>query len=141
MGHSEIYVKALQKCKDVNEQLNSQPWWDDQQGFVASKIVESAPIRLKRPRLYDASWVESLVEREKQKVKDKQASKPEWLQKVTSFADGIVKIAVKIKPIVDIFIPQSPEYSIPYACLWIIFKVSLVARSRAEALVIQTSLS
>ncbi|KAJ4855447.1 uncharacterized protein T069G_11005 [Trichoderma breve] len=51
-----------------------------------------------------------------------QASKPELLLKITRSAYALIDVTTQIKPIVDIFIPQSPEYSIPYACLWIIFK-------------------
>lgn len=91
--------------------------------MVATNVIESAPIRLKKPRLYDASWVESLINKENENIKKKRASKPELLQKVNTSAHVLIKIATQIKPIVDIFIPQSPEYSIPYACLWVIFKV------------------
>lgn len=122
---SAIYASALQKCKDVNEQLVAQPWWDSdsQPGLVATKVIESTPIRLKKSRLYDAAWVESLINKQSEDIKTKRASKPELLQKVDSSAHVLIKVATQIKPIVDIFIPQSPEYSVPYACLWVIFKV------------------
>ncbi|KAJ9144050.1 hypothetical protein NKR23_g6060 [Pleurostoma richardsiae] len=137
-----IYVSALQKCKDVNEQLNSQPWWDDQLGLVASKVVESSPIRLKKPRLYDAAWVESLIAKERNKAKDKQESKPEVLQKVSSFANGVIKVATQIKPVIDIFVPQSPEYTVPYACLWIIFQGVTSRKEKSDSVLgLITSLS
>ncbi|KAL7920173.1 hypothetical protein ACQKWADRAFT_322360 [Trichoderma austrokoningii] len=117
-----IYASALQKCKDINEQLNSQPWWDSQQGLVATKVIESAPIWLKQPKAYSAAWVEGLISKESKRIKDKQASKKELLQKVDSSAQVLIKIATQLKPVIDIFIPESPEYSIPYACLWAIFK-------------------
>lgn len=116
---------ALEKCKKINEQLNAQPWWDGdrQPGLVATKIVESAPIQLKKARLYEAAWVQSRIIKESERILDMQASKPELLLKITRSAYALIDVATQIKPIVDIFIPQSPEYSIPYACLWIIFKV------------------
>ncbi|KAM0454436.1 hypothetical protein ACHAPV_008306 [Trichoderma viride] len=117
-----IYASALQKCKDINEQLNSQPWWDDRPGLTATKVIESAPISLKKPRLYDAEWMTGLINKEKNKIKDKRASKPELLQKVENSAHTLIGIATQIKPMIDMFIPQSPEYSIPYACLWVLFK-------------------
>lgn len=121
---SVIYASALKKCKDINEQLNSQPWWESQPGLVATKVVESAPIWLKQPKAYSAAWVESLINKETQKIRDKRASKQELIQKVDSSAHALIKVAMQLKPVIDIFIPQSPEYSIPYACLWAIFKVS-----------------
>lgn len=120
---SIIYASALQKCKDINEQLNSQPWWDDRPGLTATKVIESAPILLKKPRLYDAEWMTGLINKEKNKIKDKRASKPELLQKVENSAHTLIRVATQIKPMIDMFIPQSPEYSIPYACLWVLFKV------------------
>ncbi|KAH8807320.1 hypothetical protein F5884DRAFT_340380 [Xylogone sp. PMI_703] len=131
---TEIYASALQKAKEINEQLNSQPWWDDESGLIASKIVESSPIRLKRPRLYDASWVQNLVQQERKKVTEKQASKSEWLQKLNGLTDKVIKIVTQIKPIIDIFIPKSPEYSIPYACLWIVFKGVADRRSKKDSI-------
>lgn len=132
---SVIYTSALQKCKDINEQLNSQPWWDSQSGLVATKMVESAPIRLKPPKAYSAAWVESLIRQESERIKDRRASKNELLQRLDSSAHVLIKTATQLKPIIDILIPQSPEYSIPYACLWAIFKVCdddnhIIARSR-----------
>ncbi|KAL7974254.1 hypothetical protein HDV63DRAFT_399837 [Trichoderma sp. SZMC 28014] len=77
---------------------------------------------LRKPRLYDAAWMESLINRESQKIQNKQASKPKLLQKVDASAHALIKIAMQIKPVIDVLIPQSPEYSVPYACLWILFK-------------------
>jgi hypothetical protein len=113
----------LEKCKEVNEQLNTQPWWEEQHGRVAATIVESSPIQLKRPRLYNEAWVQDLVEKEKNKVMAKQGSKSEWLQRLTTVAEEVITIATQIKPIINIFVPQSPEYTVPYACLWVLFKV------------------
>lgn len=67
--------------------------------------------------------MESLINRESQKIQNKQASKPKLLQKVDASAHALIKIAMQIKPVIDVLIPQSPEYSVPYACLWILFKV------------------
>lgn len=114
----------MQKCKEVNEQLSSQPWWEEQTGLVAAAVVDGSPIRLKQPRLYNDSWLQDLVERERERVKKKQASKPEWLKTLIGVAEGVISVANQIKPIIDIFVPQSPEYTVPYACLWILFKVS-----------------
>jgi hypothetical protein len=63
------------------------------------------------------------VERERKRVEVKQASKQEWLQTLQKVASKILDIATELKPIIDIFVPQSPEYSVPYACLWLVFKV------------------
>jgi flavin-dependent dehydrogenase len=103
--------------------LNSQPWWNGQSGLVATKVIDSTPIMLRKPRLYDAAWMESLIKKESKKIKDKQASKSELLQKIDTSAHALIKFAAQLKPAIDILIPQSPEYSIPYACLWILFKV------------------
>ncbi|UKZ46840.1 hypothetical protein TrVGV298_001051 [Trichoderma virens] len=123
-GDYDFINTALEKCKKINEQLNAQPWWDSdrQPGLVATKIVESAPIQLKKARLYEAAWVQSRIIKESERILHKKKSKPELLSKIADSAYALIDVAKQIKPIVDIFIPQSPEYSIPYACLWIIFK-------------------
>jgi hypothetical protein len=113
----------LEKCKRVNQDINPEPFAPDRRGRTAAKIIESAPIGVKRQKLYDAAWITALVEKEKEKVKDKQASKPEWAQTVTTVANTILGIATELKPIIDIFVPSTPEYSIPYACLWAVFQV------------------
>ncbi|PYH64452.1 uncharacterized protein BO88DRAFT_374348 [Aspergillus vadensis CBS 113365] len=119
----QIYDNALQKCKEVNEQLNSQPWWDDQCDLVASsKTVESMPVRLKPPGRYDASWVQNLIAKERLRINTRKTSESAWRHKVSGFADDVIRVATLIKPIVDIFVPQSPECSVPYACLWMVFK-------------------
>ncbi|KAL7935702.1 hypothetical protein V8C35DRAFT_297994 [Trichoderma chlorosporum] len=118
---AEIYLSALQKCKDINDQLNSHPWRDNH-GLLATAVVESAPILLKKPVLYDVTWVEGLIAKEGQKVKDKQASKPQLLERMDMLAKAVVEVARRIKPIIDILLPQSYGYSVPYACLWLIYK-------------------
>jgi hypothetical protein len=52
-------------------------------------------------------------------------SKSEWKKRVNEGAYGFIGVANGLKPIIDIFIPQNPEYSVPYACLWIVFKVRM----------------
>lgn len=125
--NSQIYDSALKKCKEVNDQLNSQPSWKDRRGRIGSRIVESNSVRFQRRELYNAAWVEELVKKEKAKINSIDASKSKWSHKVSSFADEVIKVATRMKPVVDIFVPSSPEYSVPYACLWVMFQVCLMA--------------
>ncbi|KAK0636782.1 hypothetical protein B0T17DRAFT_89961 [Bombardia bombarda] len=122
----QIYAKALRKCKDINHDLNADMLESKQHQKkqpVVSRIAISPFKRSTHQReAYTASWVTTLVEEERAKIETEQSAKPEWRQKVTGAAYEIARTATALKPIIDIFIPQSPEYSVPYACLWIVFK-------------------
>ncbi|KAK4185253.1 hypothetical protein QBC35DRAFT_525033 [Podospora australis] len=103
---SEIYSEALKKCREMNEDL-----WADKfarehlTGAVSGPVTSSEPAR----------------------VAAKEASDPKWAQRAKDTAIGIMKVAKELKPIMDIFVPHSPEYSVPYAFLWIIFKDSVMS--------------
>ncbi|OQE23905.1 hypothetical protein PENSTE_c008G02833 [Penicillium steckii] len=99
--------------------------WKDRRGRIGSRIVERNSVRFQRRELYNAAWVEELVKKEKAKINSIDASKSKWSHKVSSFADEVIKVATRMKPVVDIFVPSSPEYSVPYACLWVMFQAGV----------------
>ncbi|KAJ3521898.1 hypothetical protein NM208_g13090 [Fusarium decemcellulare] len=107
----EIYASALRKCKEVNDQLQTQPRRDDEIASVASNIIQSSPIRLRKARVYDAAWVEALIEKKKQELQDKKTATPEWREKMSTLVEKTIKLTTELKPIIDIFVPKSPEYS------------------------------
>lgn len=58
---------------------------------------------------------------QQQKLED---SESETWKLTKDFANSFCDFTVKLSGIVNIMIPQSPEYSIPYGALVVIFKVS-----------------
>jgi hypothetical protein len=70
--------------------------------------------------LYVQNKIRELAERQ-QKIEDEQS---EWGKLTTDFANNFCDFAYKLSGIVNILVPQSPEYSIPYGVLIVIFKVS-----------------
>jgi hypothetical protein len=124
-SYSAIYARALQKCKEVNEQLNSTPWWKVKSRLNASKIGSKASpaTPFTGTREWNTLLVQALIGEERKKISIRDESRPEWQQHLTKLADGLINVATQLKPITDIFIPQSPEYAVPYACLWAVFKV------------------
>jgi hypothetical protein len=46
-------------------------------------------------------------------------------QRVAKMANAFCDIANRIAPIIQLMLPQSPEYAIPMGCLTLLFKVSL----------------
>ncbi|KAH8891769.1 hypothetical protein GQ53DRAFT_719454 [Thozetella sp. PMI_491] len=127
----EIYADALKKCKEINENLNAEPFLERDLGFVASKIRESSEIWV--PRSYDAAWVTAHIERECQRIQNKQSLRKEWAQVVSKAAHGFASLVVHLKPVIDVFVPQSPEYTVPYACILIIFKGFAARKTKTDS--------
>jgi hypothetical protein len=64
--------------------------------------------------------IRELAERQ-QKIEDEQS---EWWKLTTDFANNFCDFAYKLSGILNILVPQSPEYSITYGALIVVFKVS-----------------
>ncbi|KAH9206634.1 hypothetical protein DL95DRAFT_469430 [Leptodontidium sp. 2 PMI_412] len=58
--------------------------------------------------------------------------KAKYSQQVSDFANSLCEFATRISGLVEIFVPQSPEYAIPFNCIMFIFK-TVVAKNEKQA--------
>ena len=42
---------------------------------------------------------------------------------VTDFANAFCEFAARVGPVLQVMVPQTPEYAVPFGCLMLIFKV------------------
>ena len=61
-----------------------------------------------------------------QEEEEKRASKSSLMEHTSSFVNGFSDFIVRISGIVQTMLPQSPEYTITYGVLLLIFKVGVV---------------
>jgi hypothetical protein len=72
-------------------------------------------------RGFDAIAVRTFIEKSARDSADKmERSKVTWLSDATN---TFVKVALRVGELVELLIPQNSEFTIPYGCLMIIFKV------------------
>jgi hypothetical protein len=79
--------------------------------------------------IYVQNQIRELAERQR-KIEDEQS---EWGKLTTDFANNFCDFAYKLSGILNILVPQSPEYSIPYGALIVIFKVSVKNTSLTQS--------
>jgi len=51
------------------------------------------------------------------------AEKGKYTKRLADLADAFCEFATRISSVVEILIPQSPEYTIPFNCILLIFQV------------------
>lgn len=71
----------------------------------------------------DGQTVAEIIQKESKEHEIKQAKKSKWRGQVSGAAISLSKITLSLSSYIDPLIPQSPEYTVPYACLLIVFKV------------------
>jgi hypothetical protein len=106
---SSLYDKALEACFRVNKnigQLNLSA--EDRALLVGS---HSSPLVISRIRTLEQ---DILAKTEKGK-KTKRAA---------DLANGFCEVAARLSPVLQVMIPQTPEYAVPFGCLTLLFKVS-----------------
>jgi hypothetical protein len=74
--------------------------------------------------------VKDLVERELLKVEAATSAKPEWKRKCADLGYVIAGVATKLKPTIDLLMPQGIEYTLPYGCLMLVFTVCAILEAR-----------
>ena len=73
------------------------------------------------PDRFDATAVRKFIEeRYRESAVRLEQSKGKWLSDATN---TFASVTLRLAEIFDPLVPQSPEYTIPYGCLMIIFKV------------------
>jgi hypothetical protein len=97
--------------------------FDIEQGHVSRKLIDNAPIRLVKLQEFTDQMVKDLVTKELEKAKMAKSSKSEWKKKCADLGYVIAGVATKLKPTIDLLMPQSLEYTLPYGCLMLIFTV------------------
>jgi hypothetical protein len=136
---SEIYATALRKCKEINQELNSDPFGEKQRHhgrLTWGRASKSRVANAEQPKPYDASRIKELVEQETDRIETAQESSngdAEWTAKVKDVGYGVIKFAQVLKPVIDVLVPQSPEYTVPYACVWIVFKGFLARKEKKDS--------
>jgi hypothetical protein len=134
MRDSIIYDRARRACKEASEDLNLGSF-DIERETVARKLFESAPIRAAKATGYTSQMVKDLVDAELVKVDARSSSKPDWKKKCTSLGYVVAGVATKLKPTIDLLMPQGFEYTLPYGCLMLIFTVGMLMRLTCQRLV------
>lgn len=76
-----------------------------------------------KPKLFTAQLVRKFVEKEQARLSGDDDSKEPWRKTLLALGYMIDEVVTKIKPVLDLFLPQSLEYAAPYGCLMIIFQV------------------
>jgi hypothetical protein len=52
------------------------------------------------------------------------AEKGKKAKRAADLANGFCEVAARLSPMLQVMIPQSPEYAVPFGCLTLLFKVS-----------------
>ncbi|KIW97684.1 uncharacterized protein Z519_01268 [Cladophialophora bantiana CBS 173.52] len=121
-----IYKKALDACRASNSRLAKYLPPDD--ALLLSGKVDGYEIKH-----FDATAVEQFIEeRYCESTNRLEQSKRQWLSDATyTFAS----LAQQLAEIFDPLVPQSPEYTIPYGCLMIIFKILVAKQEKKEKVI------
>jgi hypothetical protein len=126
---SSYYEIAYTAAKDANKRLGFRK---GHQSLI--KELEFSSEEDFRPAIITEFLTKSIEKLPKDEVvadpkglKQKAKALP---QKISSGARslvlGLIKVAQAMDPLISVFLPSSPEYAIPYACLKVIFVVSQI---------------
>jgi hypothetical protein len=85
--------------------------------------LQSTPIRNAKPRALTSEMVKEFIDKEQKRIAKEVDSKAAWKKTLSGLGFTISDVVMKVKPIIDLFMPQSLEYTVPYGCLMIIFQV------------------
>lgn len=108
---SSLYDKALETCLRVNKNLRQLNLSAEDRALLVGSGGSSLVIS--RIRTLEQTI---LVKTEKEK-KNKRAA---------DLADGFCEVAARVSPMLQVMVPQTPEYTVPFGCLTLLFKVSTV---------------
>ena len=97
-------------------------------------ILQSTPIRIVKPKEFTAGVVRDFIVKEQVRISDETDPKALWRKTLSDFGYTIGEVVTKVKPIIDLFMPQSLEYTVPYGCLMIIFQVRFLCHPKRNSL-------
>jgi hypothetical protein len=117
---TSLYEDARRAMRDVSTKLLDRGLKVSKEDRNLFNIRTAEWLSAPEGYLYVQNKIRELAERQ-QKIEDEQS---EWGKLTTDFANNFCNFAYKLSGIVNILVPQSPEYSIPYGVLIVIFKVS-----------------
>ena len=106
---SSLYDKALETCLRVNKnlrQLNLSV--EDRALLVGSRGSSLVTSRIR------AIERDILMKTEKGKK----------MKPAVDLANGFCEVAARLSPVLQVMVPQTPEYAVPFGCLTLLFKVS-----------------
>lgn len=52
------------------------------------------------------------------------AEKGKKAKRAADLANGFCEVAARLSPMLQVMVPQTPEYAVPFGCLTLLFKVS-----------------
>jgi hypothetical protein len=52
------------------------------------------------------------------------AEKGKKMKHAVDLANGFCEVAARLSPVLQVMVPQTPEYAVPFGCLTLLFKVS-----------------
>ena len=114
MDLRSIYQGALDACRASKSRLAK---------YLPADNILLLPDEAGHPgaKKFDAIAVERFIQERHREATDRlEQSKIKWLSDATS---SFASVAIQLSELLDPLVPQSPEYTIPFGCLMIIFKV------------------
>jgi hypothetical protein len=111
LRHNELrshYDKAIEACKRVNKNLRQLNLSAEDQNLIEG---------------CDGSLIVTARIRDLQRVIEAKA-KGKRAKRTVDLANTFCEIAARVCPIAQVMVPQSLEYTLPFGCLALLFKVS-----------------
>jgi hypothetical protein len=106
---SSLYDKALEACFRVNKNIG--------------QLNLSAEDRALLVGSHSSSLVISRIRTLEQDILAK-TEKGKKTKRAADLANGFCEVAARLSPVLQVMIPQTPEYAVPFGCLTLLFKVS-----------------
>lgn len=66
--------------------------------------------------------VKGYISQEKDRILKESSLRPQYGKTITTAAESLLNIVVKLEGVISNLLPQSPEYTVPYGFIMIIFK-------------------
>jgi hypothetical protein len=128
-----LYEDARRAMRDVSTKLLDRGLKVSREDRNLLNIRTAEWLSTSNGHIYVQNQIRELGEQQ-QKIEDEQS---EWWKLTADFANNFCDFTYKLSGILNILVPQSPEYSITYGALIVIFKVSAkdpsVSRSRSNS--------
>lgn len=90
--------------------------------FVAGAFAGGREIIVSELGNFNPLGIKSYISQEKDRILKESSLRPQYAKNVTTAAESLVSIVVKLEGVISNLLPQSPEYTVPYGFVMIIFK-------------------
>jgi hypothetical protein len=106
---SSLYDKALETCRRVNKNLRQ----------LNLSVEDRTLLVGSRGSLLVISRIRAIERDISMKTE-----KGKKMKLVVDLANGFCEVAARLSPVLQVMVPQTPEYAVPFGCLTLLFKVS-----------------